>query len=65
MRGVTIFLSSHLLSEVEHVATHIGILSHGRMQFEGTPADLRARTTSIVVDVDQSERARPTRAPRL
>jgi ABC-2 type transport system ATP-binding protein len=58
MRGVTIFLSSHLLSEVEHVATHIGILSHGRMRFEGTPADLRARTTSIVVDVDQSERAR-------
>jgi ABC-2 type transport system ATP-binding protein len=58
MRGVTVFLSSHLLSEVEQVATHIGILSHGRMQFEGTAADLRCRTTSVVIDVDQSERAR-------
>ena len=58
IRGVTIFLSSHLLSEVEQVATHIAILSHGQLQFEGTSEDLKSRTLFIVVDVDQPERAR-------
>jgi len=57
-RGVTVFLSSHLLSEVEQVATHVAILSQGKMQFEGTLEDLRRRTQSIVVlEVDQPERA--------
>jgi ABC-2 type transport system ATP-binding protein len=57
MRGVTVFLSSHLLAEVEHVGTHIRILSQGRMQFEGTAADLRTRAKSIVVEVDQRDKA--------
>ncbi len=39
--GVTVFLSSHLLGEVEQVATHIGILSSGRVLFQGTQAELR------------------------
>ena len=58
IRGVTIFLSSHLLSEVEQVATHIAILSHGQLQFEGTSEQLKSRSSFIVVDVDQPERAR-------
>jgi ABC-type multidrug transport system ATPase subunit len=57
-RGVTIFLSSHLLSEVEQVATHIAILSQGKLRFEGTAGDLKSRAFSIVVHVDQPERAR-------
>ncbi|MBN1659800.1 MAG: ATP-binding cassette domain-containing protein, partial [Anaerolineae bacterium] len=32
--GVTVFLSSHLLAEVEQVATHIGIIQDGRLRFQ-------------------------------
>ena len=42
-RRMTIFLSSHLLSEVEQVATHLGIINRGRMVFEGTVSELEAR----------------------
>lgn len=40
--GVTVFLSSHLLAEVEQVAQHVVILSKGRMRFQGSPTELRA-----------------------
>ena len=42
-QGITVFLSSHLLSEVEQIATHIGIINQGRMLFQGTLDDLHAR----------------------
>jgi len=32
--GVTVFLSSHSLAEVEQVATHVAIISAGQMRFE-------------------------------
>ncbi len=41
-QGFTVFLSSHLLSEVEQMATQIGILQAGRLIFQGSPDDLRA-----------------------
>ena len=44
--GVTVFLSSHLLAEVEQVANHVVILAKGRMCFQGSPAQLRARSGS-------------------
>jgi len=57
-RGVTVFLSSHLLSEVEQVATHFAIISQGQLKFEGTPEQLRILSEQmIVVKVDQPERA--------
>lgn len=34
-QGMTVILSSHLLSEVQHVADDIGIISHGQLCFEG------------------------------
>ena len=34
--GKPIFLSSHLLSEVEKIATHVGVIHNGKMRFEGT-----------------------------
>src|SRR5204863_4264028 len=43
-RGVTVFLSSHLLSEVEQVATHFAIISQGELKFEGTPEQLRTQS---------------------
>ena len=38
-RGQTIFLSSHILSEVEALCDRVGILRAGRMVDEGTLAD--------------------------
>jgi ABC-type multidrug transport system ATPase subunit len=38
--NTTIFLSSHLISEVEKIVTHIGIINMGEMLFQGTINDL-------------------------
>ncbi len=57
--GVTVFLSSHLLSEVEQVVTHLAIISQGQLMFQGTRQDLQRRSRQIIlVEVDQPERAR-------
>lgn len=64
-RGVTVFLSSHLLAEVEQVATHVAILSLGQLKFEGTAAQLRERSRPlIVVTVDDTRRALEVLADR-
>jgi len=34
--GKTIMLSSHLLSEIEKIASHVGILNQGSLMYEGT-----------------------------
>ena len=39
-RGKTIFLSSHLLSEVELICDHIAVLNRGRLVRTGRPAEL-------------------------
>ncbi|MCC6099811.1 MAG: ATP-binding cassette domain-containing protein [Coriobacteriaceae bacterium] len=41
--GTTVLVSSHLLSEVEQMADHVGIISQGRMAWQGTLEALRAR----------------------
>ncbi len=56
--GTTVFLSSHLLSEVEQVCTHAGVMSAGRLLAQGTLADLRAAgDTRLRVEVDDPGRA--------
>ena len=53
--GVTVFVSSHLLSEVEQVCSHVGVMSVGRLIWQGSLADLaaqqrmrvRVRTTDV------------------
>lgn len=39
-QGKTIFLSSHLLSEIERIATRVGIVKDGATLFEGTIEEL-------------------------
>ena len=57
-KGVTVFLSSHLLTEVEQVASHIGILRKGRLIFQGMPDALRARLTEhVALGVDRPDDA--------
>ncbi|MEO8660135.1 MAG: ABC transporter ATP-binding protein [Bryobacteraceae bacterium] len=46
--GVTVFLSSHMLSEVEQVATHVGVLSQGEMVYEGTIGELAGMRQSCL-----------------
>lgn len=41
-RGTTIVVSSHLLSEVERLVTHVGIIDRGHLRFQGTLASLVA-----------------------
>ncbi len=56
--GVTVFLSSHLLSEVQQTASHIGIINNGRLLFQGSLKDLEAlRTHRIYLAVDKPEDA--------
>ena len=56
--GATVLLSSHLLGEIEQTATHIGILSHGRLVLEGALAELKAGLASeVAVETDTPERA--------
>jgi ABC-2 type transport system ATP-binding protein len=40
-KGITIFISSHLLSEIEKMCTHVGIINHGVLKFEGTMETLK------------------------
>ena len=40
--GKTVFISSHLLAEVEKMATHVGIIHNGELLFQGTIADLES-----------------------
>ena len=54
--GATVFLSSHLLSEVEQTATHIGVMREGNLVMQGPIAQLLARVpTQLIV--------RPTSLP--
>jgi len=46
--GVTVFLSSHMLSEVDQIASRVAIIARGQLQFQGTPDELRARRQSCL-----------------
>ena len=50
-RGITIIVSSHILSEVERLVTDVGIIHQGRMRFQGTLDSLRARQSATAVTV--------------
>lgn len=51
----TVFVSSHLLSEIELMADHIGILNHGHLLFEGTLDELKFSATSKGYPADHLE----------
>jgi len=55
--GVTIFLSSHLMAEVEQLCTRVGVLDAGRLVLQDDLAALCAPTGRIVVDTPDADRA--------
>ncbi len=59
-QGTTIFLSSHLLDEIEQVCTDVAIMSRGRLVSQGSVTQLRAglRARLTVTTPDPAEAAR-------
>lgn len=56
--GATVLLSSHLLGEIEQIATHVGVIHQGRLVLEGELAALKAaEAPEIRLRVDDPERA--------
>jgi ABC-2 type transport system ATP-binding protein len=50
--GLTILLSSHLLSEVQHLCTRIAVLHQGRKVFDGTLAEATRTRDRVRLDTD-------------
>ncbi len=50
-KGITIFVSSHLLSEIEKMCTHVGIISNGKLRFEGTIEELSKQSGACKIQL--------------
>ena len=58
-QGITVFLSSHLLGEIEQTATSMAIINRGTLVVQGKVAELlSASVGNVRVDADPVERAR-------
>lgn len=57
-RGLTVMLSSHLLSEVQQLCHRVAILHQGKMMFEGRWTDLAGDGQRYRLEVDDWERVR-------
>jgi len=57
--GKTVFVSSHILSEVQQMCDHVAILSRGRSVAEGPVSQVlsQGHTTGVLVRVDDRPRA--------
>jgi ABC-2 type transport system ATP-binding protein len=55
-RGMTVLLSSHLLSEVEQICDRIAVLNQGRMIFHGKWTDLKADAIRYRLDATPWDR---------
>src|SRR5664279_834984 len=58
--GTTIFISSHLLAEIEKIVTHIGIISMGGLLYQGTINELRELKTQkseLSIDTNDNQRS--------
>ena len=54
--GTTVFLSSHLLAEVEQVCDQVAVIHAGRLVDQGPAAALATTRTQLRVEVDPAER---------
>jgi ABC-2 type transport system ATP-binding protein len=46
-RGTTVFLSSHLVEDIQNTATRVGIIQAGKMCIEGAVTELRSRVRRV------------------
>lgn len=42
--GLTVFISSHILSEIEQIADRVGIINHGCLVYEGEIREIKSNT---------------------
>jgi ABC-type multidrug transport system ATPase subunit len=54
--GTTVFLSSHLLGEIEALCTRVGVMDRGRLVLQDSLATLRAPTGRVVVGTPEPDR---------
>lgn len=54
-QGTTIFLSSHLLAEIEQMCTRIGVLDRGRLVLQDQLSTLLSPTGRVLVHTPQTE----------
>jgi ABC-2 type transport system ATP-binding protein len=48
--GQTVFFTSHALADVEEICDRMAVLHGGRLRFAGTPADLKAKYSTAVLE---------------
>jgi ABC-2 type transport system ATP-binding protein len=60
--GVTVFLTTQYLEEADVLANRVGIIDHGRIVAEGTPAELKAEIAHPTVEAIPSD---PEQRPQL
>ena len=59
--GKTILVSSHLLGEVEKMATHVGIINKGKLLFQGTLQQLqqlKSKQSTVEIEVNDTQKAK-------
>lgn len=58
--GITIIISSHLLSEIEKLVSHVGIINKGKMMFQGTMNELKEKqqqSLSVILETNDTNLA--------
>jgi ABC-type multidrug transport system ATPase subunit len=55
--GTTVFVSSHQLTEVEQICTHVGVMRAGRLVFQGPLAQLRGQAARLLIRTSEPDRA--------
>ncbi len=58
--GVSIIISSHLLSEIEKLVSHVGIISKGNIMFQGTLDDLinkQHHDSRLIIETNDMDRS--------
>ena len=58
--GHTVFVSSHILAEIQEVCSHVAIINRGKLVATGPMSEILAGTDQLVIDVDRPEDARQT-----
>ena len=59
--GVTIVVSSHLLAEIEKIITHLAIIDHGEVVFQGKYSELRTlkqKNATVIIETEDAGRTK-------
>ncbi len=66
--GITIVISSHLLSEIEKLVSHLGIINKGQLVFQGTLNELvsmQQQSSHVILETSDNMRAMEILADRI